>query len=152
MAAMQTLGVDGVTVNNFGDKTLLTIGGSVCPSDPSQAVPVATKVPQRIQFWTGMTGTSNINGCLSLRGTIGYEDGDQSGQPICHADHLAVRLALKNANYTDTRWYAVYTHADPNRFSTTSGIPGTFNHEPIIQAQCNAGILADLNSYMTAPT
>jgi hypothetical protein len=150
MAAMQALGVDGVTVNNFGDKTLLTIGGSACPTDPSQAVPVAGKVPQRIQFWTGMNGTGNITGCLSLRGTVGYEDGDQSGQPICHADHLAVRLALQSAGYADTKWYAVYAHEDPNRFSTTSGIPGTFSHEAISQAQCNAGVLGALQAYMTA--
>ncbi|HEX3553836.1 MAG TPA: PIG-L family deacetylase [Thermoanaerobaculia bacterium] len=145
MAAMQALGVDGVTVNNFGDKTLLTIGGSSCPGDPSQAVPDATKVPQRVQFWTGMNGTSNIIGCLSLRGTAGYEDGIS-----CHADHLAVRLALKNANYGDTKWYAVYEHSDPDRFNTTSGVASTFYHEAISPSQCNAGVLAALNSYMTA--
>jgi hypothetical protein len=147
MAAMVALGVDGVTVNNFGDKTLLNPNGSACPADPSQASPVATKVPQRVQFWMGMRGTSAINGCLSLRGTVGYGDGNELGQAICHADHLAVRLALKNVNYADTKWYAVYVHADPNRFSTTSGIPATFEHESI-QAWCNAGVLGALNSYM----
>ena len=150
MAAMVALGVDGVTVNNFGDKTLLTIGGSVCPSSPSQAVPVSSKAPSRVQFWTAKQGTTAINGCLSLRGTVGYEDGNEAGQPICHADHLAVRLALQNAGYGDTKWYAVYLHADPDRFNTTSGIPSTFNHEPISPSQCNSGVLAALNSYMTA--
>ena len=47
-----------------------------------------------------------------MRGTVGYEDGNESGLSICHADHLAVRLALKNAAYGDTKWYAVYAHAD----------------------------------------
>ncbi len=150
MAAMQALGVDGVTVNNFGDKTLLTVGGSICPSNPADAVPAAGKVPARVSFWLGMNGTSNISGCLSLRGTVGYEDGGGGGVASCHADHVAVRLALQAAGYADTKWYAVYASEDANRASTTSGIPATFNHESISPAQCSAGVLGALNAYMTA--
>jgi hypothetical protein len=115
------LGVDGVVGgkdgrNNFGDKYLLYSNGAPDPSQGSNqafcSAPNLTPNPgiaSRISFWLAHGGPG-----LSLRGASGVDD------IICHPDHYAVALALKNAGYPDTKYYQVYRVSDPNRDNATS--------------------------------
>jgi hypothetical protein len=119
--SMIRLGVNGVVGgkdgrNNFGDKSLLYSNGAPNPSQgANQTYCTAPNlspnpgVTGRVNFWLsrGLSG-------LSLRGTSG------EGEYTCHPDHYPVYLALKNANYADTKYYQVYRVRDPNRNAATS--------------------------------
>jgi hypothetical protein len=119
--SMIRLGVDGVFGgkdggNNLGDKYLLYSNGAPDPSQGGnqaycQAANLSPNpgVTARVSFWLARGGAG-----LSLRGTSGVDD------YVCHPDHYAVSLALKNAGFADTKYYQVYRIDDPNRNNATS--------------------------------
>ncbi|HEY9421732.1 MAG TPA: PIG-L family deacetylase, partial [Thermoanaerobaculia bacterium] len=102
--SMIHFGVDGVVGgkdgrNNLGDKYLLYSNGAANPAQGGNQSRCSAAnlspnpgVTARVNFWLTRGGAG-----LSLRGTSGVDD------YVCHPDHYAVSLALKNAGFADTK-------------------------------------------------